>query len=297
MEVKTDGNGGVQGPAPGAQQQQQVNAHNVYNDISELDAIEKRTLESARVYLDPERTTPGNEVNESDEMHALRFETYDAICRSLVYHKRQVKVCEKGNIHQLVTLCMRNIIITPRTIFMNTCTLLKFTLRPNESVIDLINKIDGAQQDAIMMDNQAITEELKTGALLNAVADDNRFKSLAETFSLSTCNLDYREMCDELIKHELHRAPHTQHRQRQYAYQVTATGPQHAKGPAQQQVCNDFLKGKCMRGGNCNKLHTTYKPKASQRWKKLVNFIKEGTNQQTVITIIILHLNAITAER
>ena len=177
VKMESNANGGAQPAAPGAQQQQQVNAHNVYNDISELDAIEKRTLESARVYLDPERTTPGNEVNESDEMHALRFETYDAICRSLVYHKRQVKVCEKGNIHQLVTLCMRNIIITPRTIFMNTCALLKFTLRPSESVIDLINKIDGAQQDAIMMDNQAITEELKTGALLNAVADDNRFKS------------------------------------------------------------------------------------------------------------------------
>ena len=217
--------GAPAGQGPAAQVQAQV----VYNDINELDAVEKRTLETARVYLDPEKTTPGNDVLETDEMHTLRFETYDAICRSIPYHRKQIKVCEKGNIHQLVTLCMRNILVTPRTIYTNTCLLLRFSLRPSESVIDLVNKIDGAQQDANMMDNQAFTEELKIGALLNAVAEDNRFKTLAESFSLSSCTLNYKEMCDELIKHELHKAPHTQSRQRQVSYQVTATGLQHMK--------------------------------------------------------------------
>ena len=233
VRIKMEANAAAGGQgAQAGNQQAQVQAHVVYQNNNELDAIERRTLESARVYLDPERSTAANEVIESDEMHALRFETYDAICRTLIYHKRQVKVCEKGNIHRLITLCMRNIVITPRTIYMNTCALLRFMIRPNESVIDLINKIDAAQQDAIMMGNQAITEDLKIGALLNAVAEDNRFKSLAETFSLATCTLDYQQMCDELIKHELHKVPATHNRQRQVAYQVTSSGPQHLKNLA-----------------------------------------------------------------
>ena len=101
MEIQQAPNGG--GAAAAGQQVQQP-AQAVYQDNSELDAIEKRTLESARVYLDPEQSTANNPVVESAQMHNLRFETYDAICNSLIYHKKQVKVCENGNIHQLVSL-------------------------------------------------------------------------------------------------------------------------------------------------------------------------------------------------
>ena len=186
QEAKQDGAGNNQGGANAQVQAQAQHAHAVYNDVAELDPIERRTLESARVYLDPERSTNIQDVLETDEMHTLRYETFDAICDSLVHHKKEVKVCEKGNIHHLISLVMRNIIITPRSIYMNTCTLLRFTLRPNESIVELVNKIDSAQRDATMMNNQAFTEELRIGALLNAVADDTRFKSLAESFSLST---------------------------------------------------------------------------------------------------------------
>ena len=226
--------------------QVQVNADPpVYENLDELDPLERRVFLSAKRYLDPKRSTPENPVLESEDMHRLRHETFTAICKTLVHHKRHVKICEKGNIFMLISLCMRNIVITDRSIYRNTKALFNITLRPSDSVIDVIDKINETQEEAIMMGNCAITEQLKSGSLLNAVSHDIRFKSIVETLSMSDCHKSFEQLCAELIKHELNNDRHHV-RSRTSAFKVSHRSA----------VCNDNPKSNDL-GNPCTRTHNT----------------------------------------